>query len=383
MKRPLRLLTAGLAAALFLFACDTGLNPAGDTPISYNLTFDPNGGTGDMSAQSFTTGETQPLNTNAFTRSGYVFDSWANSADGSVAYDDGADYTMGTADATLFAHWTLRDYTSSEIGTLKYVPAGRFQFDSTATNISVINKPYRLSQHEITRQQFLGIMGTDPSDTSKSSGLSDPVQRVNWYHVIAFANKLSLVEDLTPVYAVTVSGTAVDWSTLAYGAIPTADNADWNAATTDWNANGYRLPTEMEWMWAAMGAPADGQNGGTNTTGYQKAFAGSTGSNEIGDYSWYSSNSGNTTHPVGTKTANELGLYDMSGNLLEWCWDRYDTYPTGILPDYRGPDTGAFRMTRGGAFSFVADALTVAIRNQAQAPRNNTEYDIGFRLVRP
>ena len=86
-----------------------------------------------------------------------------------------------------------------------------------------------------------------------------------------------------------------------------------------------------------MGATGD-------TTGYLKAFAGSTGSNTIGDYAWYYSNAGSTTHPVGTKPANELGLHDMSGNVWEWCWDWWGApYPTGPLTNYRGAASGTYR----------------------------------------
>jgi len=278
-------------------------------------------------------------------------------------------------------------YTSVNIGRLKYVPAGSFQRDATATNISVITRAYRMSQHEITRAQFAAMLTTDPSDATKSSGTRDPVQYTNWYHAIAFCNKLSIAERLTPVYA--VSG--VHFSTLTYADIPTTDNATWNAVTATWTNNGYRLPTEMEWMWAAMGAPADGQGGGTNTTGYTKAFAGSTGSNAIGDYAVFGysgSETGRTTtersNRVGSKItgANELGLYDMSGNVWEWNWD-WDptTYPTGTLTDYVGAASGTSRVVRGGSWDNFATFCTVAYREVSNPIIQR--YSIGFRVVRP
>jgi formylglycine-generating enzyme required for sulfatase activity len=268
-------------------------------------------------------------------------------------------------------------YTSVNIGELIYVPAGRLQRDATADNISIITQPYRMSQHEITRAQFLAVMGADPSNTSSSSSMNDPVQRVNWYHAIAFSNKLSLAEGFTPVY--TVSG--VDFATLTFADIPTSDNANWNAATADWSADGYRLPTEMEWMWAAMGAPADGQGGGTNTTGYTKAFAGHNGSNVIGDYAEYSVNSGYSTRPVGSKLPNELGLYDMSGNVWEWVWDWSISYPAGTLTDYRGAAAGTSRVKRGGSWSYGASFCTVAGRSYDSPNRQGN--GVGFRVVRP
>jgi len=238
-----------------------------------------------------------------------------------------------------------------------------------------------MSQHEITRAQFRTIMGTDPSDTGRSRGTTDPVQEVNWYHAIAFCNKLSLAEGLTPVY--TVSG--VNFSTLTFNQIPTRSNGTWNAVSANWSANGYRLPTEMEWMWAAMGATADRSNGytgtGINTTGYAKAFAGSTGSNAIGDYAWYNVNSGDQTQAAGTKIANELGLYDMSGNVWEWCWDWFVAYPTGTLTDYRGAASGTYRVPRGGSWFFFASYCTVADR-VSYGPGDQGSF-FGFRVVRP
>ncbi|MBV5327989.1 MAG: formylglycine-generating enzyme family protein, partial [Chlorobium sp.] len=277
------------------------------------------------------------------------------------------------------------DYTSANIGTLKLVPAGRFQRDATAANISVITQPYRMSAHEITRAQFAAMLTTDPSNVTYSSSTSDPVQMTNWYHAIAFCNKLSITEGLTPVYA--VSG--VNFDTLTYAAIPTTSNATWDAATATWANSGYRLPTEMEWMWAAMGAPADGQGGGTNTTGYAKAFAGSTGSNAIGDYAvydYYGTGLGKTlterSNPVGSKLANELGLYDMSGNVWEWTWDYWNaTYPTGTQTDYRGAASGTIRVLRGGSWVNAATYCTVAFRGYGNPSLQN--YAFGFRVVRP
>jgi formylglycine-generating enzyme required for sulfatase activity/predicted small secreted protein len=270
------------------------------------------------------------------------------------------------------------DYVSPAIGTLKYVPAGTFQRDGTAGNTSTVSA-FRMSQNEITRAQFAAILGTDPSETLSSSGMSDPVQQTNWYHAIAFCNELSLAEGLTPVYS--VSG--VDFATLTYAAIPIISDPTWDAAVATWSNNGYRLPTEMEWMWAAMGATA-------GTTGYGKAFAGSTGSNSIGAYAVYGyfdspKNDGQTiterTNSVGSKLPNELGLYDMSGNVWEWSWDLYGTYPTGAVTDYRGAASGAGRVRRGGGWRDDASYCAVAYRSVSYP--NYPNNFIGFRVVRP
>jgi formylglycine-generating enzyme required for sulfatase activity len=218
--------------------------------------------------------------------------------------------------------------------------------------------------------------------------MSDPVQQVNWYHAIAFCNKLSIAEELDPVYS--VSG-VTDWGSLSFVDVPDVndgEDADWNAADADWGAEGYRLPTEMEWMWAAMGADQDSQSGamqnGVNVTGYTKAFAGDDGTagTHIDDYAWYGEDSSTgSTHPAGGKNANELGLHDMSGNVWEWCWDWSAAYPTGEQTDYRGPAPAANRVIRGGCYANDVGACTTAYRHIASPA--DQHYGLGFRVVRP
>ena len=277
----------------------------------------------------------------------------------------------------------MRAMESPNIGTMIHVPSGTFQRDATATNLSEVSS-FRMSKYEITRAQWVAVTGwADPSYLPYSSGTNDPVQMVSWYDAIAFCNKLSLAEGLTPVFA--VSG--VDFSTLTYVQIPTTDHASWNAVTADWEADGYRLPTEMEWMWAAMGADMD-DPGVTNTSGYAKAFAGSDGSNAIGDYAvfgFFTDEEGRTTtertNPVGSKLPNELGLHDLSGNVFEWAWDWYSNqYPTGTLTDYRGPGWSQYRGKRGGFFANYASECTVANRGGTE-PRHRSD-NTGFRVVR-
>ncbi len=274
------------------------------------------------------------------------------------------------------------DEFSPHAGILKQVPQGTFQRDLTTSSQSSVSA-FRISRHEITRAQWKAVTGwPDPSDTLYSGGEDDPVQKVSWYDAIAFCNKLSLREGLSPVYY--VSG--VDFTTLSYNQIPVFEDADWNAATANHSANGYRLPTEMEWMWAAMGADRD-KPGIVNTTGWAKPFAGSDWTNMIGDYAVFgfaSTETGRTlderTTPVGSKMSNELGIRDLSGNVSEWVWDWHGEYPDGTLSDARGPMTGTLRVLRGG--NWHDDSHSCSVSARGYAPPHDRKFNVGFRVVR-
>jgi uncharacterized caspase-like protein len=147
---------------------------------------------------------------------------------------------------------------------------------------------------EVTQAQYRAVMGTNPS---KFKGDDLPVENVSWYDVVAYCNKRSEKEGLSRAYI--ISGTNVSWNR---------------------GANGYRLPTEAEWEYAAKGGVA------SRSLAVNAVYAGSA---NLYDVAWHSGNSGSKTHPVGQKVANLLGLYDMSGNVWEWCWDWYGKYLSG------------------------------------------------------
>jgi formylglycine-generating enzyme len=130
----------------------------------------------------------------------------------------------------------------------------------------------------------------------------------------------------------------------------------------------YRLPTEAEWEYAAKGGNKD-----------YMVFEYS-GSNSAGAVAWYDENSGGNTHPVGMKASNSLGLYNMSGNVWEWCWDWYGSYVNGAQTDPRGASSGSFRVLRGGRWYDGAQYLRSADRGGSTPSRRSS--DIGFRLVR-
>ena len=225
--------------------------------------------------------------------------------------------------------------------------------------------------HEVTRGEFKELMGTDPSTASAydkdgieltgDAVLNNPVNYVNWYAAIAYCNKLSLKENLTPCYS--VSG-VTDWENLDYSSIPTSINSTWNALTYDKEADGYRLPTEAEWEWLARG--------GENYT-----YA---GSNTVGDVAWYTTNTKDTgSREVKTKKANGYGLYDMSGNVWEWCYDWYNSSVSSSTAD-TGASSGSYRVLRGGSWSISDSNCQVSIRNFSNPYfRNGND---GFRVVR-
>lgn len=277
------------------------------------------------------------------------------------------------------------NYTSPLLGVLAYVNCGQYQRDEISENTVKISRPFRMAETLVTRKQFLEIFNDEPSDTKVSVNLKTPVQNVSWYHAIAFCNKLSLLEGLEPVY--TIKG--VKWERLDYSNIPDANNQNWNAVTCNWQANGYRLPTEAEWLWAAMGADKNTNKlvydaAGVNLLGYLKAYAGSSESGKamakIDDYVWHSSNSKKKTQAVREKLPNELGLFDMSGNVWEWCWDWFKVLPNGRLEDYRGAETAMYKVLRGG--SFVNNKNTCSLSSRSGDNSYGQNNYTGFRVVR-
>lgn len=227
-----------------------------------------------------------------------------------------------------------------------YVEGGTFQMGSNSGDSdekpvhSVTVSSFYIGKYEVTQKQWTEVMGSNPADFK---GDNRPVESISWYQAVEFCNKLSQKEGLTPAY--TINGRNV---------------------TCNWNANGYRLPTEAEWEFAARG--------GNKSKGFTYA-----GSNNIDEVAWYDSNSGSKTQAVGTKKANELGLYDMSGNVWEWCWDWYGSYSSGAKTNPRGP-SGSYRVLRGG--SWYSSALYCRSAFRDGGGPDDGHDNSGFRLLR-
>ena len=262
-------------------------------------------------------------------------------------------------------------FTMKGIAAVTNGKVGHSDYSSDNAEHTVSLTAYRIGETEVTQELWQAVMGNEPSYFDGSSGKEPvsgeaqkkrPVENVNWYHAIAFCNKLSKACNLAPCYTVK----DVNFDTLTFGDIPTSNNIDWNSAVCDWSKNGFRLPTEAEWEWAAMG-------------GKDYKWSGTNELVQLINYAWYNANSGNKTHEVKQKQANGYGLYDMSGNVWEWCWDWYDTLPNPLPEDYSGAASGACRVGRGGSWSDDADYAARAYRDFG-----NPDYRfiiLGLRLV--
>ena len=187
---------------------------------------------------------------------------------------------------------------------------------------SVTLSDYYIGRCEVTQELWEAVMGRNPS---KFKGAQNPVERVSWSDCQEFVSRLNSLTGRT-----------------------------------------FRLPTEAEWEYAARG--------GNKSLHYKYS-----GSGNIDDVAWYYDNSGDKTHAVGTRTANELGIYDMSGNVDELCSDRYDYYSAGAQTNPQGPSSDSYRVLRGGSWYYYARFCRVSSRSRSVP--NSGYNDYGLRLV--
>ncbi len=242
------------------------------------------------------------------------------------------------------------------------IPAGRFTMGSPDSEEGrgndekqhevVISRPFLAAKHEVTQGLWSAVMGSNPSHFDKC-GDDCPVEYVSWYDAVKFCNRLSESEGLTPAYR--ISGEKVTWNK---------------------SAKGYRLPTEAEWEYACRAGTASAFYTGEIT---EKKCGHAPALDRAG---WYCGNAGSKTHPVGQKAANAWGLYDMHGNVWEWCWDWYGDYPGERVTDPDGPSSGSVRVSRGGSWGYGARICRSANRAGRDPGRRYSYYDFGFRLFR-
>lgn len=191
---------------------------------------------------------------------------------------------------------------------LKLIPPGTFMMgsnngDDYETGHKVtLTEAFYLGIHEVTQEQFEKVMGTNPSEFK---GAQNPVSNVDWHEAVEFCRMLSELPE-----------------EKAAGRV-------------------YRLPTEAEWEYACRAGTTTEYSFGDDTS-------------QLGDYAWYVGNSGSKAHPVGEKKPNAWGLYDMHGNVWEWCSDWWGRYPSGSVTDPVGPLDGSRRVYRGGSYEIPA-----------------------------
>jgi formylglycine-generating enzyme required for sulfatase activity len=231
-----------------------------------------------------------------------------------------------------------------------HVPGGRFLMgdpkEVDAPPHEVVVSSFDIDKHLVTQEEYQRVMGENPS---RWKGSSNPVEQVRWSDAVRFCNQRSQLEGLKPAY----------------------DLKTW---TCDFAADGYRLPTEAEWEYACRAG---------TTTAY---FFGDDPA-KLPSHAWFDKNSGGRPRPVGQKQPNAWGLYDMSGNVWEWCNDFYDVdyYKRSPAQDPRGPESGRTKVVRGGAWRFSAERCRSGYRYNENPGYADVcfGYDIyGFRCVR-
>lgn len=239
---------------------------------------------------------------------------------------------------------------------MKEIPAGAFTMGSSDTvddpgaypPHQVTLSAFKMSETDVTQEQYLAVMDTNPSHFDTGTGASlRPVENVSWHDAVKYCNALSLLSGFTAVY-------------------------DTSAWTADFSKTGYRLPTEAQWEYACRAGSTTEYWWGSDTNG-------------MGARTWSYYNSDSTTHPVATKLANAYGLYDMTGNVWQWCNDWYGDYTAGAETDPTGASTGSYRVLRGGSWYNDDGGGGIGVRSGFRYVSNPAygHKDQGFRVVLP
>ena len=299
-----------------------------------------------------------------------------------IVWNAGTDYpSSGTSQAKMRVTALLEGAG----GTFAPIPGGTYSMgnvigDSDITDagtVSVTLSPYYIAVNDTTKAQWDSVRtwalvnGYTALAAGAGKAANHPVQTVSWWDVVKWVNAASEKEGLSPCYK--VSGIVLRTGTLG-------------TVTCDWTANGYRLPTEAEWEVAARGGLTGKRFPWGDTISQSQAnYKASTSyaydlSGAVNNYHpTYATGGMPYTSPVGVFAANGYGLYDMAGNVFQWCWDWYGTpYAGGTDP--RGAGTGSFRVLRGGYWSYYASVARSAYRDISNPTA--ADYDFGFRLAR-
>ena len=286
---------------------------------------------------------------------------------GDVVIDNSSDDSSDSDDVTVLEGGFVKIPAKSIKGTETWTPESKVFINGRKIEIQA----FYMCDHPVTRAEYKAIIGSDPSRSdaynkegnklSEDAVGNNPVNSVCWYDAIVYCNKLSIKENLTPCYSIKDSTDPDEW-----GYVPYYNEKIWDAVICNFSADGYRLPTEAEWEWAARG-------------GKSYIYA---GSDNIDEVAWYKENINDIgTRDVKSKKANGYRLYDMSGNVCEWCWDWRESYSTiSKDTDKTGPSYGTKRCQRGGCYMDVAALLEISYRSSISPYSRDWVY--GFRVVR-
>ena len=284
------------------------------------------------------------------------------------------------------------------------VYAQNISSDFVRISAVTLERDFFICDHEVTQKEYQDIMGTNPSKFKTNPDKGEiqenrPVERVSWFDAIEYCNKRSIKEGLMPCYKANDSTDTSKW-----GIEPTADTGKWGRKPTvtikkeynynrststwfdvecDWNANGYRLPTNLEWEYAA--------SAGYNLD--KDVYSGTDDESKLGDYAWYIRNSRNKTHEVKKKKPNAFGLYDMSGNVEEWCWGNEGCdYASNLHGGYWGVKNGRYWKVGNGKDgimtlqgmdpSWTVPEQFYVLDIKYQLPYKYATACFGFRVVR-
>jgi sulfatase modifying factor 1 len=276
---------------------------------------------------------------------------------------------VGTSAAPYWQRFTLQNTQPSVETSMAVLPPGFFSMgciggDANCASRETPNRfvslsPFEMGITEVTQSQWNAVMGSNNSTFSYPVCADCPMETVSWFDALVFCNALSEARGLTPCY----------YSDAGFTQVYGKSGFDWtlpNTGTVYWNpsAKGYRLPTEAEWEYAARG---------------NKLYIYS-GSATLDLVSWHGLNSSSKTNPVKKLFQNGFGLYDMSGNVFEWCWDWFGTYPSTAETNPSGPSSGANKILRGGCYNVLDTNHRVTYRYDQ--PANFRSSTAGFRIAR-